>query len=84
MPGFVKQCFEKSVIMFFGQNTFFCIIISLVKLLRLRYYWSTNPKVGHIMIKRTTAKKSFFQMLQYFHKSDKLEENNTFTRFQLS
>lgn len=59
-------------------RTFFCIIMimSLVKMSRLRDYWSTNPILGHDMIKKLMPRNRFFQMLKYFHISDKSEEMN--------
>ena len=50
------------------------LIMSLVRMSKLRDYWSTNPILGHTMVKQIMPRNRFFKILQYFHISDRSNE----------
>lgn len=50
------------------------LIMSLVRMHKLRDYWSTNPILGHEMVKRIMPRNRFLKILQYFHISNREDE----------
>jgi hypothetical protein len=50
------------------------LIMSLVRMNKLRDYWSKNPILGHDLIKQIMPRNRFLKILQYFHISERENE----------
>ena len=50
------------------------LIMSLIRMSKLRDYWSTNPILGYTMVKQIMPRNRFFKILQYFHIFDRSNE----------